>query len=192
MKKIFIILILFIFILPAVQALAQDKYDYTVLAPLPGVADTAGQTTTLGKYIPAMFNLAIGLSAIAAVLNIVFGGLMYMSTDAVMKKEDGKKRIQNSVYGLVLVIGAWLILYTVNPNLLKFNLNIETIQTKAPAGERGELGSVGGSVTPSYDVDAKVAETCPHCQMRPGVQYRLTPENLAKFDCKTCIPAGVP
>ena len=109
MKKIFIILILFIFILPAVQALAQDKYDYTVLAPLPGVADTAGQTTTLGKYIPAMFNLAIGLSAIAAVLNIVFGGLMYMSTDAVMKKEDGKKRIQNSVYGLVLVIGAWLI-----------------------------------------------------------------------------------
>ena len=147
-KKIGLIFILSIFILPAVQALAQDKYDYTVLAPLPGVADEAGGTTNLKDYIPAMFNLAIGLSAIAAVLNIVFGGLMYMSTDAVMKKEDGKKRIQNSVYGLVLVIGAWLILYTVSPNLLKFSLDIEAIQTKAPAGLGGSLSTPGVPMKP--------------------------------------------
>ncbi len=111
-----------------------SKNEYAVLAPLPGVANKVGDTTTLKKYIHAIFNLAIGLSAVAAVLMIVLGGFQYMSTDAIMKKEEGKKRIKNAIYGLILVISAWLILYTINPNLLKLNLNIESITTATPAG----------------------------------------------------------
>lgn len=135
-----------IFILPAIRTFATS-HEYTVLAPLPGTTSCADNNlganckTTLEKYLPGIFKLAIGLSAVAAVLMIVIGGLQYMSTDAIMKKEDGKKRIQNAIYGLVLVIGAWLILNTVNPNLLKLNLKIDDITTTAPAG--GTLSSTG-------------------------------------------------
>lgn len=76
-----------------------------------------------------------------------------MSTDAIMKKEDGKKRIQNAVYSLVLVIAAWLILNTINPNLLNINLNIETVTTKAPKGVLGgELSAGTGKALPWYSL----------------------------------------
>jgi RHS repeat-associated protein len=49
---------------------------------------------------------------------IVIGGFQYISSDAIMKKSEGKQRIQDAVIGLVLVISAWLILNTINPNLV--------------------------------------------------------------------------
>ena len=136
-QKIFlkfgILIILATLILPTLRVLAADG-DYAVLTPLPGVADNVGDTTTLEKYVPAIFNILVGLSAVAAVLMIVIGGFQYMSTDAIQGKSAGKERIKNAVFGLVLVISAWLILYTINPNLLTLNLNIDAVTTTAPTG----------------------------------------------------------
>ncbi|OHB14882.1 MAG: hypothetical protein A2431_02955 [Candidatus Zambryskibacteria bacterium RIFOXYC1_FULL_39_10] len=123
--------------------LAQETdLSYTVLAPLPGVGDSDGKTT-LETYVPAIFKLAIGLSAVAAVLMIVLGGFQYISSDALMKKNEGRERIKNAVFGLVLVISAWLILNTINPNLLNINLNIDSISTTAVDG--GKLLADDGS-----------------------------------------------
>jgi hypothetical protein len=106
----------------------------------------------LEKYLPGLFNLAIGLAAAFAVLMIVWGGVQYMTTDAVLGKSAGKERIKNAIWGLVLVISAWLILYTINPNLLTLNLNIEKVTTSAPAGVTlgGELSAGTGAVLPWY------------------------------------------
>lgn len=143
MKKIGIFIIFATLLLPTVVALAQETdLSYTVLAPLPGVGEGDGKTT-LETYIPAIFKLAIGLSAVAAVLMIVLGGFQYISSDALMKKSEGRERIKNAVFGLVLVISAWLILNTINPNLLNINLNIESISTTAVSG---------GSLTPGGTV----------------------------------------
>ena len=132
-------------VLPGIQVLAVD--EYTVLAPLPGTTDCGDNIadpgydpgtfeckTTLEKYLPGLFNLLIGLAAVFAVLMIVIGGIQYMSSDALSGKEDGKTRIWNAVKGLVLVIGAWLILYTVNPNLLNLNLNVAPVTITPPPG----------------------------------------------------------
>jgi hypothetical protein len=161
MKKIFLILIMGMVVMGSlftIQVSAQtptNSNEYTVLAPLPGVGDKGG-TTTLQDYVPAIFKLAIGLSAAFAVLMIVIGGFQYMSTDAIMKKENGKKRIQNAVFGLVLVIGAWLILYTINPNLLTLNLDIKAVSTTGTGG--GTLG--GGNVLPGYTMTpAQIADS---------------------------------
>ena len=145
-------LIIFFFILGCFlvlpsQTKAEDK-PYTLLAPLPclggsGTPGTEGYNpdcgtyanqTTLEKYIPGVFNLAIGISAAFVLLNLVFGGFQYMSSDAFTKKEEGIKRIENSIKGLLLVVGAWLILYTINPKLLNVSLSIETIETPAGGG----------------------------------------------------------
>lgn len=145
MNKIFIFLILATLLFPTMIVLGADDLSYTVLAPLPGIGDSGDKTTTLEKYVPAVFKLAIGLSAVAAVLMIVIGGFQYISSDAIMKKSEGKERIKNAVFGLVLVISAWLILNTINPNLLNINLNIETITTKTmDGGSLGTLQKLGG------------------------------------------------
>lgn len=112
--------------------------DYTVLAPLPGTTNCADNAlgsdckTTLERYLPGVFNLLIGLAGVFAVLMIVIGGFQYISSDALQGKEDGRARIWNAVRGLILVIAATVILYTINPNLLQLNLNLAPITVTAP------------------------------------------------------------
>ena len=121
-------------VMPILPVFAEEIPDYAVLAPLPGVGDSGGGTTTLQKYIPAIFKLAIGLSVVAAVLLIVIGGIQYITTDAIQGKSQGKERIKNAIIGLVFIIAAWLILATINPNLLTLNLDISSAPTSAPPG----------------------------------------------------------
>lgn len=111
-----------------------DKY--TPLAPLPGTTEgncvtdkdgkVSGCTTDIQTYIPGVFNLAIGIAGVLAVLMIIIGGVQYITTDAIQGKSDGKERIQNALWGLVLVLVSWILLYTINPKLTVFDLNIET------------------------------------------------------------------
>ena len=99
-----------------------DKY--TPLAPLPGTTNEDGKTD-LQTYIPGIFKLAIGIASVLAVLMIIIGGVEYITTDAIQGKSDGKARIQNALWGLVLVLVSWILLYTINPKLTVFDLNVK-------------------------------------------------------------------
>lgn len=125
-------------------AIFAQNDNYVLLTKLPGLAESLPQDNILGKYVPAVFKILIGLSAVFAVLMIVIGGFQYMSTDAIQGKTAGRDRIKNAIYGLVLVIAAWLILNEINPNLLKFNLNIDPVVTTGPEAGTGALGGGGG------------------------------------------------
>ncbi len=109
--------------------------DYTVLAPLPGI----GPTTNLHDYLPNAFNLAIGIAAGMAFVVITLGGAMYATTDAISGKAQGKEWITNAIWGLLLVIGAWIILNTINPQILKFDLIINR-----PNIQAGQAAAVPG------------------------------------------------
>ncbi len=144
MKKIltyiYTIIILFNllgFFYPKVITAQGQDLSYTVLAPLPGTTECEDNITnpdgspntncktTLEKYLPGLFKLLIALSAVWAVFMIVVGGFQYMTSDAITGKKEGLSKLQNSVLGLVLVICAWLLLNTINPRLLEFNLDIQ-------------------------------------------------------------------
>jgi hypothetical protein len=115
-------------------AWAQTNTDYTVLAPLPGITtancggDTPtgelGCTTNLQTYLPGAFNLVIGLCAVLAFLVLTYGGVLYMTSDAITGKSQGKTYIENALWGLGLAIASWVILYTINPAILHFNLQL--------------------------------------------------------------------
>lgn len=103
--------------------------NYTVLVPLPGTTlqDNCTGTdckATFQSYLPGAFKLAISISAVLAFVMITYGGFLYATTDAINGKETGRSYIENAVYGLILVIGAWAILNTISPEMLKFNLNL--------------------------------------------------------------------
>ena len=107
---------------------ASDSYK--LLAPLPcnsslttgtSVACSGGQATSLNikDYVQYTFNLLIALAAVAAVFMIVWGGLEYMTTDAIQGKKSGLDKLRNAVYGLLLVLCSYLILKTIDPRFVQ-------------------------------------------------------------------------
>ena len=108
-------------VLSAVTASAQETY--TLLQPLITPSGEVGEVgSDLGEYLNLIFMVVLGVIGVLAVIKIVLGGLQYMSTDAISGKSEGKHAIQSAVGGLLLAIIAWIILYTINPEILGLNL----------------------------------------------------------------------
>lgn len=138
----------------------NQKLDYEPLAPLPGVP--ADQNVSLASYLTAMFRLFLGLAAVMAVLMIVVGGFQYMTTDAIQDKKDGKERIKNALWGLVLALAAVLILETVNPKLLEFNLELKKLETESEEQKVVEKWSDDDEIRQKLN-DAGVRINKPNC-----------------------------
>lgn len=103
------------------EAWIWSSYYYN-LAPLPEIGPTVDPTAGLGSYLNLMLKLFIGICAVLAVVMIIIGGLEYLTSELVSSKESGKDRITNAVLGLVLALGAYALLFTINPDLLKTDL----------------------------------------------------------------------
>lgn len=126
----------------------QEPTEYTLLTPLPGIGDDNNQTT-LQDYLPQVFNLTIGIAAALAFIMLTFGGVTYAVSDSITGKNDGKKWIENALWGLLLVIGAYTILYTINPQILKFDLSIT--RPNIESTEDIEAVATGsGKILPGY------------------------------------------
>lgn len=130
LKNSLLILTFCFYFFPFTFALAQAPAptDYVVLTPLPGTVNCGPNntncTTNLGLYLPQMFNLIVAIAAGLAFVMITLGGITYATTDAIMEKSQGKEWVTNAIYGLLLVISAYVILYTINPQILDFSLDI--------------------------------------------------------------------
>ncbi len=74
------------------------------------------------SIIENVFRILIGVGALIAVVTMVIGGIMYMTTEVTGTKEEAKHRMLNSIFGLVLLGASVLILNTINPNLTIINI----------------------------------------------------------------------
>jgi len=101
---------------------AHAQSTYTLLEPLPTITETGasvmGKEINLNDYINYAINLLIAISAAAAVFMIVWGGLLYMTTDSWNGKSEGKEKVTNAIIGLLMVLSTYIILKTVNPALV--------------------------------------------------------------------------
>ncbi|MEK7128934.1 MAG: pilin, partial [Patescibacteria group bacterium] len=126
---IFSLLVVFVFAETAfaTQHTGAQPKGYELLAPIPGsgipTVAPLGQGG-LAKYLQSLFNLGLGIIIALAVVMIVIGGAQYLSTDAVSGKEFGKDKLWHAVQGLIIALGAFLILNTINPDILKLNLDL--------------------------------------------------------------------
>lgn len=158
MKKLVIIVALLAIVagtLPiAASAQGGAATQYKPLVELPAAAPKSG--TTFVPYLLGMFKLFIWLTAFFATIMVIYGGFQYLSTDSFSGKSEGKATITRAIEGLLLAIVSWLILYTVNPKLVEFNLDLGYT---APAQPGGVGGQVAGTVTGATGntVDASVA-----------------------------------
>ena len=82
-------------------------------------------TTNPAGWVAAFYQVAIFFSGILAFGSIVYGGFLYATAAGNPSRESqGKDWIQNALFGVLLLAGAYLILYTVNPNLINLNIPI--------------------------------------------------------------------
>ena len=114
----------FVFLLNFDFAIA--KLSYQPLSPLPETT-VSGKVIDLGIYITGIYKIAIGSAIVLAVIMLIFAGLEWMTSGAVGKKEDAIKKINAALFGLLLTLGSWLFLNTINPAAVNFNLNLTEI-----------------------------------------------------------------
>ncbi|MCC6323388.1 hypothetical protein IT400_01200, partial [Candidatus Nomurabacteria bacterium] len=93
------------------------KEDYTLLAPIGDTTKIDG-TTKVGDYLNTILLIAIGLCGALAVIMIVIYGVQYMGDESVFGKTEAKSHIMAAIMGLLLALGAYTILNTINPNLV--------------------------------------------------------------------------
>lgn len=147
-----------------VFAQSGDGLEYNLLAPLPKIGAQPGiQTTTgLDDYLSRAIPFIIALAAVLAVVQITVGGFEYSLSEAITNKSDAKDRITQAIVGLLLALTSWLILNTINPDLVQLKLPIP------------KLSEVGVTTSTSGNIVPQVGASC---------------ENITCTDDEECIVA---
>jgi len=123
MKSFFTTILLVVVLIPT-SVFAEEAAN-NFLVGIPGVGDPTGD---FDGYINAIYAMFISLAALLAVVKIVIAGVKYMFTDIVPQKTQAKQDIQGALFGLLIVLGAVLILTVINPDLTNFNLDTDMIE----------------------------------------------------------------
>lgn len=95
-------------------------YIYTPMEKIPGF----GIISDFPTYISSIYKFAVWTVGIAALLMLSIGGFMYLTSagnNARMEKAKGV--ITDSVFGVVMVMTAYLLLYVLNPDLVGGNIS---------------------------------------------------------------------
>ncbi len=135
MKKYIFIIILLLSISSALLAISYVPYAAIAQVKLEtGLPNIPGNQLTVGQELPSYINylFIFGLSLIAflALVQMMIGGLTYiLAAGNVAKVEDAKNTIQQALLGLGLLLVSYLLLRTINPDLVNLrNPNLTPTQ----------------------------------------------------------------
>ena len=142
------------------KELEGDKNVYKLLAPIGDLTEVRSSGGTcpgnpempngIGCYLNIIFKVAIGLCAALAVIMIVVGGIQYMGNESVFGKTEAKSRIFSAILGLLIALGAFAILNTINPALTgKDGVDVDQVTIEIDEEEETE------PVTTYYQVTGK-------------------------------------
>ncbi len=92
-----------------------------------------GPTPDLGSFINAAFRAALSLGAIFAVMRIAWAGFKYMTSDGGEGKSHAKEILGNVVIGILILMGIWLILTQINPQIL----SLKALKLEVPGTTTG-------------------------------------------------------
>lgn len=124
MKKIFTILIFVSLSFLMLSFVAQAALEY----PLPGLQNKNDPTPC--DYLRALYIWGLGIVGALAVTTIAIGGFLYMTGQV----QKGKDYILSALLGLLLLLGSWLLLNTINPDLAKLKCDLpQQAATPPPA-----------------------------------------------------------
>ena len=90
---------------------------YEPLVRLPGLP-TEGEIN-LSQYIIGLYNFLLSIVGIVAVMMLIIGGMKYITAAGNASIiSDAKDTITNALFGLLLALLSWVIVSTINPDVL--------------------------------------------------------------------------
>ncbi|MFC1787934.1 D-alanyl-D-alanine carboxypeptidase family protein [Patescibacteria group bacterium] len=99
----------------------------TLTIPIPNLSftpvsikDGKLQMNFIADYVTAVYRYLIGISVTIVIVIIMIGGVQYVLAAGSENVSKAKERITKAVTGFVLLMGTYIILYTVNPSLVVF------------------------------------------------------------------------
>jgi len=156
---------------------------YTSLEPLPGLPDCYGPNpnpavcknpgSSFAELVSKSFQLLLGIGATIAVVMLIIGALTYMFSDVVSNKTKAIARIRGAMWAIVLLVSSYLILNTINPDLVTFKLNLSVLTS-------GNSGGV--SLTPQQAQEAATNAQIQQCQNQTNTTQVCTIQN-SKCEC---------
>lgn len=178
-----IIILAILIIIVASGCIVSAAQSYTPLA-LPTTGSVSFRISSLGTLFIDFFRYTIALSAALAVFMLILGGVQYMSTDSWTGHHDGIERIKQALTGLLLVILTYLILQTINPNIVDISL-LNKFTTNGAITTSS--GSNPGGVTPGT-VCSYAVESCWITDQNPGkVCATIVATEGKKYECSKDI-----
>jgi hypothetical protein len=156
---------LFLLFSPLISWAADSgPFSYTPLEKIPG-SDTVAMVDFY-VYANAIYKFGIWAIGIAALLMITIGGYMYItSAGNNSSMEKAKSVITDAVAGLILALVAYLLLYIINPDLVKIvplpKVAIPQVTHAPPTGPQGAPGVCNpASSGPCSPANLQAASSC--------------------------------
>ena len=136
----------FFTLLSAVPVFVFAQSTITISSAIPGMTTAVATSTSPAFFVAGFYNFALMIGGVLAFGAIVWGGILYASSAGNSgKQSEGKEWIKSALLGLLLLAGAYLILYTINPNLVSLSLpTLQPVNITAPV-----VGSGSGTTTTS-------------------------------------------
>lgn len=100
-----------------------------------------------------LFRVFIYVGGMLAVLYLVIGGITYMVSEVVDKRSKARSRIRAAIYGLLILLCSWIILNTINPQL------VNSCNLLAPANATGVLKNTTTPTTPQPELPTQTPIT---------------------------------
>lgn len=150
---------------------------YTPMEAIPG----SGSTSDWCVYVSYIYKFGLWAVGIAALLMISIGGFMYTTSagnNASMEKAKGV--ITDAIAGLLLALTSWLLLNTINPDLLKCSLPATMQVSTIPVPAAPPTGGPSISMGP---IDTSIASckpatnctSCKNCSPVTGITCKESP-----------------
>lgn len=120
----------------------------TVSFSEPKEVNGAVESSVLGEYISGLYQYLIVIATTMAIVMVMIGGFQYTVGAANQEQlAKGKKRIKNGVTGLILLLLTYVILFSVNPQLLRTGVITLPVVDTVDLGALNDAGDISMSGT---------------------------------------------
>lgn len=120
---VIIILFMLLFLASPSAFAAPNNPTDEILPESPGPQAQQPATRTANSYFDYLYAWLLGFVGLAALFAMVYGGVLYIFSGAIGTTTEAKRWITNGIIGLIIAGGSYLLLRTINPDLVReFNV----------------------------------------------------------------------
>lgn len=129
MKRYFLTLIFLIVLFPSVVA----AIDLQI--PIPTPEELVYEVSDLTEYIRYFYQFFVTSAGVLSTVMIVFGGFRWLTAAGNAQRiGEAKETITSAIFGLVLALVSYVLLYTINPSIVSLEkLTIPIIKSQGPS-----------------------------------------------------------